>query len=162
MRTVGARQGSTPRLTFRRRLAAGAALCIATTTAAVVGASVPALALSAGAVTTSRPAAGALTNYTISVTTATALVVDTDTITIVAPTGTVFPAAAAAYAVAGTAPNVAPTVTPNQVVITVHAGVPASTCFHATAAAGKRIIKWRRLMFISRLPSARSRWSRNQ
>ena len=77
--------------------------------------------------TTSRSAAGALTNYTISVTTATALVIDVDTITIVAPTGTVFPAGAGAYSVNGTAPNAAPTVTPNQVVITVHAGVPAST-----------------------------------
>ncbi|HEY5201688.1 MAG TPA: hypothetical protein VIJ31_12375, partial [Acidothermaceae bacterium] len=65
MRTLGARQGSTPRLTFRRRLAAGAALCVATTTAAVVGAGVPALAtVSSVTVSPSRSAAGAQSSYT--------------------------------------------------------------------------------------------------
>ncbi len=128
MRTLGARQGSTPRLTFRRRLAAGAALCIATTAAAVVGTSVPALAnVSTAAVVTSRSAGGALTNYTVTFTTTVALVADVDTITLVAPSGTVFPTTAAAYTVAGIAPNVAPTVTPHQVIITVHSAVPAGS-----------------------------------
>jgi hypothetical protein len=93
-----------------------------------VGASVPALAnVSAATVGLSRSAAGALSIYTVTFTTTVALVIDTDTITIVAPAGTVFPAAASAYTVNGTAPNVAPTVTPNQVIIKVHSAVPAGS-----------------------------------
>jgi putative cell wall-binding protein len=130
VRTLGARQGSTPRLTFRRRLAAAAALCIATTTAAVVGASVPALALSGVSVTPSRSAAGAQSTYTINFTTTVALVIDVDTVTLVGPTGTVFPLVAADYTVGGTAPNVIPTPvsgsTPtNTVVLTTHVGIAA-------------------------------------
>src|SRR5450631_2231937 len=90
VRTVGARQRSTPRLTFRRRLAAGAALCIATTTAAVVAASVPALAtVSAVTVTPARSAAGALTIYTINFTTTVALAADVDTVTLIGTADTV-------------------------------------------------------------------------
>ncbi len=126
MRTVGARQGSTPRLTFRRRLAAGAALCIATTTAAVVGASVPAFAtVSAVTVTPARSAAGALSNYTVSFTTTVALVADVDTITIVGPADTVFPSVAADYTVGGVAPTATPTGTAGIVTFKVHSLVPA-------------------------------------
>ena len=110
MRIPGARQGSTSGLTFRRRLAAGAALCIAATTTVVLGASVPALAnVSAAAVTASRPAAGAQSSYTIDFNITVALVAGTDTVTIVGPTGTNFPLVAADYTVGGMAPAATPT-----------------------------------------------------
>jgi putative cell wall-binding protein len=132
VRTLGARQGSTPRLTFRRRLAAAAALCIATTTAAVVGASVPALAnVSTSTVTLSRNAAGALSTYTISFSPTIALVAATDTITLVASSGTVFPAAAGNYTVAdnaGAAVTAATTshVSAHDITITVPAAIAAA------------------------------------
>lgn len=131
MRTLRARQGSTFRLTFRRRLAAGAALCIATTTAAVVGTSVPAFAtVSAVTVTPARSAAGALTSYTIGFTTTVALTADAGTVTLVGPLGTVFSLVAANYTVGGTAPTVTPTPvsgsTPtNTVVLTTHVAIAA-------------------------------------
>ncbi len=56
-------------------------------------------------VTPSQALAGATSNYTVGFTAATALVINTDTITIVGPAGTVFPAAAGAYSVNGTASN---------------------------------------------------------
>ena len=130
MRSIGARQGSTPRLTFRKRLAAGAALCIATTTAAVVGASVPALADVSGiTVTPSRTAAGALSNYTIPFTTAVALVLDTDSITLVGPVGTVFPLVAADYTVNATASTATPThpAGTNTVTFVTHVGAATGT-----------------------------------
>jgi putative cell wall-binding protein len=132
VRTLGARQGSSPRLTFRRRLAAGAALCIATTTAAVVGASVPALAnVSTSTVTLSRNAAGALSAYTINFSPTIALVATTDTITLVGPTGTVFPPAAGNYTVAdngGAAVTAVTTshVTTHDITITVPAAIGAA------------------------------------
>ena len=135
MRTVGARQGSTPRLTFRRRLAAGAALCIATTTAAVVGASVPALAtVSAVTVIPARSAAGALTNYTINFTTTVALVADTDTVTLVGPAGTVFPLVAADYTIGGVSPIATPTGTAGNVTIKTHSPIPLAQSLSALAA----------------------------
>jgi putative cell wall-binding protein len=67
----------------------------------------------------------ATSTYTIGFTAATALVIDADTITIVAPTGTVFPAGAGAYSVNGTASNVAPTVTGSSVTFTTHVAAAA-------------------------------------
>ncbi|HZV27225.1 MAG TPA: hypothetical protein VFG00_13145, partial [Acidothermaceae bacterium] len=125
MRILGARQGSTSRLTFRRRLAAGAALCIGTTTAAVVGASVPALAnVSAATVTPSRTAAGAQSSYTINFTTTVALVSGTDTVTLVGPTGTNFPLVAADYTIGGVAPVATPTGGGTTVTITTNTPIP--------------------------------------
>ena len=126
MRTAEARQGSTPRLRFRRRLAAGAALCIATTTAAVVGASVPAFAtVSAVTVTPARSAAGALTNYTINFTTTAALAADTDTVTLIGTADTVFPLVAADYTIGGVSPTATPTGTAGNVTFKVHSLIPA-------------------------------------
>jgi putative cell wall-binding protein len=127
VRTLGARKGSTPRLTFRRRLAAGAALCIATTTAAVVGASVPALAdVSTATVTPSRTAAGATSNYTIVFTT-TAVVAGGGTVTLVQAGGTTFPMITADYTVDGTTVT-AVTATTNGVILTLASpGAPIGT-----------------------------------
>jgi putative cell wall-binding protein len=127
VRNIGARQGSTPRLTFRRRLAAGAALCIATTAAAVVGASVPALAnISSASVALSRTAAGARSDYTIVFTT-TAALAGSGTVTVVQAGGTTFPLVAADYKVDGTTVN-AVTATTNGVILTLaSAGAPIGT-----------------------------------
>ena len=127
MRTIGVRQGTTPRLTLRRRLAAGAALCIATTTAAVVGASVPALAnVSSASVALSRTAAGANSNYTIAFTT-TSTVAAGGTVTLVQAGGTTFPLIAADYTVDGTTVT-AVTATTNGVILTLaSAGAPIGT-----------------------------------
>ena len=82
-------------------------------------------AVSAVTVTPSAALAGATSNYTIGFTTATALVINADTITIVGPTGTVFPAGAGAYSVNGTASNVAPTVTGSSVTFITHVAAAA-------------------------------------
>ncbi len=87
MRTLGAQDGSTRRVSLRQRLTAGVALSVAAASAVIVGTSVPALATVSGVtVTPIRAAAGATTNYTVAFTTTVALVIDVDSITLVGPT----------------------------------------------------------------------------
>jgi putative cell wall-binding protein len=126
VRTLGARDGSTRRVSLRQRLTAGVALSVAAASVVIVGTSVPALATVSGvSVTPIRAAAGATTNYTVAFTTTVALTIDVDSITLVAPNGTVFPAAAGAYTVNGTVVSAAPTVSAHTVTIVTHVAVPA-------------------------------------
>ena len=128
MRTLGARDGSTRRVSLRQRLIGAVALSVAAASVVIVGASAPAFATVSGvSVTTVRAAAGATTNYTVVFTTTVALTANVDSITLVGPVGTVFPAAAGAYTVGGTAVSATPVVGPHAVTIVTHSPVAAGS-----------------------------------
>jgi hypothetical protein len=110
VRTLGARDGSTHRISLRRRLTAGVALSVAAASVVIVGTSVPAFATSTGvaAVTPLSMAAGSLANYSIAFTATSGIAIG-DTITITGPAGTKFPTLASHYLVNTTATTVAVT-----------------------------------------------------
>jgi putative cell wall-binding protein len=100
---LGAGKWSTHRTSAHRRLAAGAAVAVASASAVVLGTSAPAFASSVSAVTgAATPAsAGAIAQYAITFTATTALTAGVDTITIDEPVGTGTPAIASDYEING-------------------------------------------------------------
>jgi putative cell wall-binding protein len=116
VRTLGIQDRSTQPIGARQRLAAGAALAVAATTAIVFGAGGVAFASSVTAVTgaATPPSAGATAQYAITFTATTALSKGIDTITIDEPDGTGTPAQANDYTVNGSLLLNNPVVSPGQ------------------------------------------------